>query len=224
MKNCSLRSVLLGFAGVLIIWTAHAGQLGAVPAPKQKLVFIDLQAKANHKLKDDFHSATYPGNNLAELTKGEKTLAKVKFSIGESLLQLGSTNVADKPDKIEGIKVGQTFTRLHILHACGYREEENTVIGSYIIHYADKTKATIEIAYGKDVRDWWANQDLNDVTRGKLAWEGTNAEVKKRNAKIRLYLTTWKNPHPKKKVVSIDYTSAKTKSAPFCVAMTAEMK
>jgi hypothetical protein len=224
MKNLSLGGVLLGFAFGLVFWTAQPRDLGAVPAPKEKTVFIDLQSKANHKLKDDFHGGSFPGNNLAAFTKGEKKLGGIKFSIGAGLLQLGSTNLADQPDKIEGIKVGHALAKLHILHACGYREEENTGIGSYIIHYADKTKATIEIAYGKDVRDWWASEDLNEVTRGKLAWEGTNAAVKERKHKIRLFLTTWKNPHPKKKVVSIDYTSANTKSAPFCVAMTAEAK
>jgi hypothetical protein len=40
---------------------------------------------------------------------------------------------------------------------------------------------------------------------------------------IRLYLCTWKNPHPTKKVVSIDYVKVgDTPAAPFWVAMTLE--
>jgi hypothetical protein len=40
---------------------------------------------------------------------------------------------------------------------------------------------------------------------------------------IRLYLTTWTNPNPGKKVVSIDFARTDgTPAAPFCVAITAE--
>jgi hypothetical protein len=37
-------------------------------------------------------------------------------------------------------------------------------------------------------------------------------------------MSTWKNPKPDKKVVSIDYIGRKeeTPAAPFCVAMTAD--
>jgi hypothetical protein len=45
------------------------------------------------------------------------------------------------------------------------------------------------------------------------------------NAKIRLYLTTWENPKPDKKITAIDYSTTKeTPCAPFCVAMSAEEK
>jgi hypothetical protein len=41
-----------------------------------------------------------------------------------------------------------------------------------------------------------------------------------------LFLTTWENPNPKKKVVSLDYvaTVPEGPAAPFCVAITAEDK
>ena len=56
-----------------------------------------------------------------------------------------------------------------------------------------------------------------------MAWKGENEHAKSLNAKIRLYLTTWENSKPDKKVVSIDFSSTKeTPCAPFCVAMTAE--
>src|SRR5262249_6953502 len=52
---------------------------------------------------------------------------------------------------------------------------------------------------------------------------GENEASKTRNSGIRLYLTTWKNPNPGKKVASIDFTRTDgTPAAPFCVAITAE--
>src|SRR5262249_35234569 len=219
-------AVSLGLVAVLL----------AVPAPNATIVYINLQSKANHKLKDNFHSNT-PGNNLAELPQGEQKLAGLKFKIGERLIQLGSQIPPDKPEKVEGISVGRKFVKLHILHATGYGGGPNkegsklfvpddTLIGKYIIHYEDKTKETIEIVYGKDVRDWFFTQEEKGVARGQVAWEGENDRTKEFNGvKLRLYLTTWKNPKPDKKVVSIDYISTKSSNAaPFCVAMTAETK
>jgi hypothetical protein len=209
--------------------------LVAAPAPDQAVTYIDLQPKANQKLKDLFHSNT-EGNNLASLPTGEQKLEGVKFKIGEGLIQLGSKVVQDRPEKVEGIKVDRTFTTLHILHATGYGGgpnqpgtagfvEDDTLIGKYIVNYEDKTKQEIEIVYGKDVRDWFYAEGEADVSRGKVAWKGENERAKALNCGLRLYLSTWKNPKPDKKVVSIDYISTgDTAAAPFCVAMTAETK
>jgi hypothetical protein len=225
MKLLRLRHLVLGF---LLAMMFHAGdplRIGAVSVPKSTSICLDLQPQANQKLKDNFHSSDFAGNNLAELPRGNKKFAGVTFHIGDGLIQLASTIVKDKPDKVQGIAVGQAFARLHILHGTGYNVPEDTLIGKYIVHYQDKTRETIEIVYGKDVRDWWDGQDRKEVTRGKVAWKGSNAAVKQNNANIRLYLMTWKNPHPRNKVVSIDYLSTKTTAAaPFCVAMTVETK
>jgi hypothetical protein len=91
--------------------------------------------------------------------------------------------------------------------------------------YADGTSATIPIVYGQDVLDWWKYPGAADPKRGKVAWEGTNEAAKEFEATLRLYLTTWENPHPDKGVKAIDYSSTMdTPCAPFCVALTAEWR
>ena len=194
--------------------------------PSKKFSYIDLQPKANHKLKDDFHSsANFPGNNLASLPAGEQTLEGVKFKIGEGMLQLGSKMLEDRPDKIEGIKVDKKFAKLYILHATGWSTEDDTIIGEYTVTWEDDTSVTIPIVYGKDVLDWWCYEGNPDPSRGKVAWKGENEGAKTLNATIRLYMATWENPKPDKKVKSIDYSTTKeTNAAPFCVAITAEEK
>jgi RNA polymerase sigma factor (sigma-70 family) len=195
----------------------------AAPLQTEPSRYLDLQDKANQKLTDNFHSGK-EGNNLADLPTGMQTFADVKFSIGRGVIQLGSQKVKDKPEKVEGIKVGQKFDKLHILHATGYYLDQEVRIGEYVIHYADKSKETIEIVYGKDVIDWYFYPDAKEPTRGKKAWEGQNEPAKEYKAVLRLYVTTWENPHPGKEVVSIDYISTLTDAAPFCVAMTVERK
>jgi len=196
----------------------------AAPVPKSDgMTPLDLQPKANHKLADNFHGDT-ANNNLSSLKAGKHTLEGIKFEVGEKLIQLGSKSVSDKPEKVEGIKVGRAVTKLYFLHATGFRTEEDTVIGKYIVQYDDDTKEEIEIVYGKDVRDWWNYPCAPGVTRGKVAWKGENEGAKGFNATLQLFLMTWENPHPKKKVAAIDYLSTQSDAAPFCVAITAVSK
>jgi hypothetical protein len=197
----------------------------AAPAPKKEAMTpLDLQPKANQKLTESVNSETNLTNTLAGLKTGKQTLEGIPFKIGEKLIQLGSKSITDKPEKVEGIKVGQAVTKLHFLHATHYRTEDDTVIGKYIANYEDNTKEEIEIVYGKDVRDWWNYPCAPGASRGKVVWKGENEAAKGYNATLQLFLMTWENPHPNKKVTSLDFVSAQTEAAPFCVAITAEAK
>src|SRR4051812_15532117 len=139
----------------------------AAPAPKEEgRTYLDLQPQGTHKLADDSPSGM-AGNNLADVPTGEREFAGVKFKVGEKYLQLGSPHFAtDKPDKVEGIKVARPFAKLHILHATGYGSSpegqpkhvpDDTVIATYKVRYDDGETATIDVVYGKDVRDYWFN-------------------------------------------------------------------
>ena len=197
----------------------------AAPAPKKEATTpLDLQPKANQKLTENLHSDNFANNNLAGLKTGKQTLEGIPFAIGEKLIQLGCKSLPDKPEKVEGIKVERAVTKLHFLHATGYRTEDETVIGKYIAHYDDNTKEEIEIVYGKDVRDWWNYPCAPGASRGKVAWKGENEASKGFNATLQLFLMMWENPHPRKKVTSLDFVSTQTEAAPFCVAITAEAK
>ena len=205
-----------------------AGLLLAAPAPSEATFTpVDLKTYTNVKLADTFHSGDFADNNLAKLPTGKQTFADVKFQVGEGLVQLGSAQVQGKPAKVEGIKVGRTLTKLHFLHATGYTTDEETQIAKYVIHYDDKTTADVEVKFGEDVVDWWAYPGRAGPTKGKVAWESENEASKGFDAKIRLYLKTWENPKPDKKVVTIDFIATQpeqTTAAPFCVAITAEDK
>ena len=217
-----LRSLSTLCAGLVIAF----GVSGA-PGPKtEPILFISLKGHTNVKMDENLHSDRFPNNNLKSLPTGKRKLGDVEFEIGDGVLQLGSANVAGKPTKIEGIKVGRGFKKLHLLHATGYNAEDGAVIAKYVINYEDKTTAEIEVKYGEDVVDWWAYPDRAGPSKGKVAWEGENEASKGFEAKIKLYLKTWENPKADKKVVSIDFvaTNPEGGAAPFCVAMTAEDK
>jgi hypothetical protein len=186
-------------------------------AEEPKLTYVDLQPQANWKLTDG------EGNSLSALPKGEQTLAGVKFKVGAGLIQLGSPTWPDMPERVEGLKVGTTCSKLYFLHACHRSAKADAIIGYYTVNYDDQSQETIPIVYGKDVSNWWYGPGEPGPTRAHIAWEGANDKAKNEGANIRLYLATWKNPEPKRKVVSIDFGSTSyTGTNPFCVAITAE--
>jgi len=205
----------------------------AAPAAKEAgRAYLDLQPLGTHKLADDSPSGM-AGNNLAGVPTGEKEFGGVKFQVGEKYLQLASPNFKDeKPEKVEGIKVGRSFNKLHILHATGYGSSpagstkhvpDDTLIAEYRIQYEGGETATVEVAYGKDVRDYWFRNGSPGVSRGKVAWEGDCDAAKKLDCRVRLYLTTWENPKPGKRVTAIDFIrKPDTAAAPLCVGLTVE--
>jgi len=202
--------------------------LAALMASLRNFEYVDLQKKANLKLTESFHD--FEGNDLKKLPQGERVLGGVKFKVGPKFVQLASEQAPTFPEKAIGIAVGKTASQLHFLHATGWGSPstvaDGTRIGSYVVHYEDKTKVVIPIEYGKDVRDWWNWDDSKPCARARIAWTGSNPAADKyadQAISLRLYLGTWKNPHPKKKIVSIDYTSTnKTICAPFCIAISLE--
>jgi hypothetical protein len=229
-RTCRARqwhAVALGLAALAVAGsvTSHrsSGQ-DASGVQKVELIFVDLQPKANQKLKEPFHGST-DANNLAELKQDKQTLAGLRFKIGEALIQLANDSLqAQYPVKVEGIKIDAKFAKLHLLHASGNPVADGTVVAKYIVHYADKSKENIDVVYGEDVRDWWRRDNDKEPTRGKVAWKGSNESAKSNGCSIWLFARSWNNPHPEKTVASIDFISTLTESAPFVAAMTLEQR
>ena len=193
--------------------------LGPACMPAGLLTTLDLQPKANIELTESFEGGERP-NDLAELPQGELFLAGVKFIIGKRSIHLDKL----RNPKAEAISVDKKFTRLYVLHGILHgMTDDGTLIGQYRLHYEDGTVADIPIVIGEDVRDWWNLDRSKTATRGIVAWVGQNVFTRKLHLELRLYLSVWDNPHPEKKVVSIDFLrDGPSDAAPFCVAMTIE--
>lgn len=224
----SVSNIVLALTALYLLAAARADTAGGMePTDESTFVTIELQSHANQKLSADFHG--YPGNNLKELARGRQTASGVEFEIGEKYIQLASKRAPDWPEQVEGIKVGREVQKLHFLHATGWgypHVKDGTPIGSFVVHFNDGSSEVIPIEYGRDVRDWWALGDKQPVTRGEIAWNGVNEasqDFRGERIQLRLFKTTWENPHAGKEVTTIDYTSRnETVAAPFLIAITAE--
>jgi hypothetical protein len=198
---------------------------GYVAPPIPRFSPVDLQPYANQKLADNLGSGTQ-GNNLTELSVGEYVFRGVKLKVGEGFIQLGSKILETAPEKVEGIQVNRTLAKLHILQATCWSAADGTLIGEYRVTFEDRSTFLVPIVYGRDVRDWLYVEGEQEPSHGKVVWKGDNEFARQVKSRIRLYLTTWENPWPDKKVTTIDYLSKKdqTEAAPFCVAISAERK
>jgi hypothetical protein len=214
-----------------------AGILFAAPAPKERGFFpIDLQKFGNKELTSNFAGGDET-NILKDFPTGEKKFENVTFAIGKKLIMLGSKAQPAEPAKVENIPIGRLAHKLHFLHANGYGGGPNgegaalyvkdgTPIGMYVIHYDDKSTAEIPLVYGEHSRDWFFVEGEKEPSKAKVVWTGENAFATGVGAKVRVYLMTWDNPKPEKKIVALDYVGRKdeTTAAPFCIAISAEMK
>jgi WD40 repeat protein len=177
-------------------------------------------------------------DDLRNLPCGTVVLSEVTFDIrGVTMLRcLMSRGYPFRwlweqhPERIEGIEVPKTFRRLQVLHGMHHYDsmgvEDGATIGRYVLHYSDGTSAELPIVLGRHVRNWWAQEGeenpLAPLPEGTVAWTGSNPSAMDAKATLRLYLTSYENPHPEKKVVRVDFVSAMTTAAPFLVAMTVE--
>jgi len=160
-------------------------------------------------------------NSLADLPNGLQTFDGVTFDIR------GIVGPSAKRKRVDGIKVGRKCKALYFLHAARHSTavgQFGTEIGHYVLHYANTQTKEIPIVYGKDVWNWWTEENQPLTTqRSALIWVGTNSEVQRTGARaLRMFKSTWKNRLPQVEVVSIDFVRTMSDPEPFLVAITAE--
>ena len=206
--------------------------LSKIPSrdPKTPPQLIDLTGKYNSLLNEQWHPEVNGlppgGNHLGSLPRGLQKLGTVQFDI-RGLIQLTGTQAefagAAFPDSQTGIKVGQKCKRLHMLQAAGWRSEDGTTIGRYVLHYGDGSQATLNIVYGMDARDWWeTSAEPKSAKSATVAWTGSNPATEATGMSLRLFDRTYDNPKPNQVIESLDFVSAQADSAPFLIAITAE--
>jgi beta-lactamase regulating signal transducer with metallopeptidase domain len=192
------------------------------PAAAQPATLIDLSSYANVLLQESWLPNALD-NDLSQLSLGRHDLAGVPFEIN-GVVQLSGQGLGRAfPDAVRGIKLGRSFHKLHLLHACAGKEEAGTEVASIVVHYQDGSVQATPIRYGERVRDWcfWEFEPVSDPNTA-MAWTGDNLSVRAQNGSLRLYRTTWINPRPQAPVAGVDYVSSQSKSAPFMVALTVE--
>jgi len=184
---------------------------------------IDLTAHYSFALTDSLHQVP-EDNSLSALPAGRTRLGGIEFDVRGlvHLAQKGS-NIHHYAQQAVAIPIQRPSTRLHFLHACSGKARDGTPIGGFRIHYANGFQGEVSITYGQHVRDWHSREgEPTEGANASVVWEGTNERSLANSQRVRLYKTTWTNPMPDVEILSLDYFSKLTESAPFLLAITAE--
>ena len=162
---------------------------------------------------------------------GRVYVGKIVFDVidpatnnGKGALILRGAERPKFPAAICGIKIGGKFKRFFFLH--GYAWGTGGEAGRYRFHYEDGQSADCPLVEGRNIGDWWNCRDMPEAWIGITGVNGLGQDVG-------VFVAEWTNPHPEKKIVSMDFVSAgcgdgginfnnTPACVPFLVAMTGE--
>lgn len=188
---------------------------------------LDLSRQYNASLFDAWHMSQFNRffHDLSALPTGLKAFGDIDFDV-RGIVQLKGVNLEQNrpnafPEAVHNIQVNRQVRRLHALHATGWGIGElmGHQIASFIWHYDDGTTAASPIVLGEHVLDWVG--DRSEETAPEVVWSHS-MRLEQPNRVYRLFKTPYDNPHPDKKVLRLDYTSAGTVAAPFLIALTTD--
>lgn len=198
---------------------------------------IDLRPVANASLADSTdgpatgRTQTAASNNLSELAPGWRHFGGVPFNIQGKVQLAGALPPVSQnlfPARVS-IPIARRCDRICLLHgACNVGYNGQTA-ASLLLHYVNGTRAVINLVAGEDLMDWWgpiyktqAPHASPHSPKTVLAWTGSNPGIRQNNPdfSLRLFQSTFANPHPQLEIASIEYASTLSGAAPFLVAMT----
>lgn len=213
-------------------------QLAARQSTKETLreTTVDLSQRVNASLTDSINPMPDSQNDsLDELPAGNHIFGGVPFNVRGRIQLLGGRLVdcpRRYPAQVRNIPTGQRCERIYLLHGAAFagRDSKPVKVAWLVLHYADGSRAGIDLKSGEHVLDWWGPLHQTGEPTGtlapgtELAWAGSNSRIKKEQPgkSLRLYKSTFANPHPELEIVSLDYASAMTDAAPFLVGLTVE--
>ena len=140
-------------------------------------------------------------------------LTAPKKNDGKGVLSFGSVMAQKLMREVKGIPVEAEADLFHVLHASAWMTEKpGTPIAEYILHYADGSRATVPVRAQFDICDWW---NFIPGANCQIAWAGRNKQ-----GAVNLYLSTFRNPHPDKRIRTVDIRAGLTAAQYVVVGIT----
>lgn len=129
------------------------------------------------------------------------------------------------PVRREGMAIGRRVRRLHVLHGVIGAETPGTAVGTYSCFYEGGRRQEFPLVYGEDA--WLggvlpAGEEGSASRRGRRVWQGPAVPGPRPREALSVFLSSYENPLPDLRVVSLGFGSTLSRSAPFLVAVTVE--
>ncbi|WP_218022975.1 hypothetical protein, partial [Calidithermus terrae] len=157
-----------------------------------------------------------PGTDLSALPTGVVRLGPYRFHVSGAVMLKGArAAAADLPQSVTLELGGAKARALAFLHTTGWiGSQRYERVGSYTLTYADGSKATLALEYGRHLTSWLEPQVrtvvYEPVWRGKTA-DGLDAGL---NALV------WNNPKPELPIQSLTLESGGAAANPTLVGLT----
>jgi tetratricopeptide (TPR) repeat protein len=189
--------------------------------PQTPAQCLDLSDFYNANLDTDWRGTRYPRHNLSTLPRNRQIFDGIEFDVRGALQLAGSASRRwdlQYPTVIPGIPVRQPVRQIHFLHATINSHSAGENNGAYTIHLENgQTEQHVLLTTVNICR--WDRHPLWEYPEPIVAWEGTSPA----GIPVRLFRSTWTNPHPESVVQSIDFDAPPSGLAPFLVAITVEL-
>lgn len=208
------------------------------PRPAQTPASLpDLGSRCNATL-GEFHYTRLGRQDLHALKPGLQVLGGVPFDV-RGLIRLSSRpghdgNPRKFPDHLDGLPLACLCRKLHILLGMAWGPTNDAPVAHFRLHYADGRQVDIPVVHGRDVLASWVLPESASAaaappspgTSPTVVWQEpgdpTQADANaSRQARARLFLLSWLNPHPGDPLATLDFDAkVDDVSTPFLVAIT----
>jgi hypothetical protein len=202
------------------IWFAYTGAYPPIAEPRftpvdlSRLANMDLGGKGAPGVPS--WMAAMPDDHLGNLPTGRQTFEGVPFLVTDPAAsgRRGAVAVARRKGFVErvSIPVGATAGSVYLLHSVGNAGNQK-IAGAVTFAYDDGTDETQYAVQDRNVSGWWYPALEGSWPGGygsprnpplvKLAWRGTSDVC----PNVGIYWYGLDNPHPEKRIRSIDLSS-----------------
>jgi hypothetical protein len=159
-----------------------------------------------------YYTSSLSDGNLGSLPQGVRAFSRAAFDI-RGMIQLAGIEPSAHPNTVNGIAIHYKGEKLDFLQGAVGRAGEDTVIGNYVLHYANGETRKIPLIYGRNTKNSFSKNFKPVLTDAATAWS---------SEAIQVFKYTANNPLPDIKIVTMDFVSNNTPAAPFLIAMTVE--
>ena len=159
-----------------------------------------------------YYTSTLEEGGLAALPKGVQAYDRAAFDI-RGIIMLAGKKPSAHTDAVNGIAIHYKGDKFDFLHGAAGTVEEDTIIGSYLLHYTNGETKKIPLVYGRNIMNSFDGNSGYVLTDAVTAWAGQT---------VQLFKYTAYNPLPGIEVKTMDFISNNTQAAPFLISMTIE--
>lgn len=196
-----LRHLLSGPADLeaVRLLEGDTGQALPTPPPEENaLRLLNLRRFSNRSLEDTDGSG-WMGlkEGLTGLSPGRKLLGGVLFRVDEKGIVLGRSPRRpglEFPASVERIGIWANVARIYFLHTASWvAAKEGEELLRYVFTYRDGRKEAFIVRNGRDLADW---HRATSHPNARIVWVSPAGKA--------LFLSTWGNPHPEKRIKWMD--------------------